>query len=60
MPENSWEKFVREFLVKAIHDVELKLISIEAKLSSVENRLSDLQADMRKILERPEKRRWLM
>lgn len=52
------EKFLIELLVREVRAVELKLAAIEARLISVEARLSDLSSDMRKILEKGERRRW--
>ncbi|MCD6236041.1 MAG: hypothetical protein J7J94_03525 [Thaumarchaeota archaeon] len=54
------EKFLANLLTREIRELELKLVSIEVKLSSIESRLTDLHEEMRKILERPEKRRWLI
>ncbi|MCD6536767.1 MAG: hypothetical protein J7K49_07055 [Thaumarchaeota archaeon] len=53
------EDFVRDYLIRLIHDIEVRIISLEAKLNSIENQLKQIDDDMRKILERPEKRRWL-
>jgi len=39
--------------------MELRLVRIECKIESIESRLEDLAENMRKILERPERRRWL-
>ena len=53
------EDFVRDYLIRLIHDIEVRIISLEGKLNSIENQLKQIDDDMRKILERPEKRRWL-
>ena len=53
------EDFVREYLIRLIHDIEVRIVSMEAKLNSIESQLRRIDEDMRKILERPEKRRWL-
>ena len=60
MKKNGMEKFLANLLTREIRELELKLVSIEVKLSSIESRLTDLHEEMRKILERPEKRRWLI
>jgi len=53
------EDFMRDYLIRLIHDIEARIISMEAKLNSIENQLRQIDDGMRKILERPEKRRWL-
>lgn len=50
---------MRDYLIRLIHDIEVRIISLEGKLNSIENQLKQIDDDMRKILERPEKRRWL-
>jgi len=50
---------MRDYLIRLIHDIEARIISMEAKLNSIENQLRQIDDGMRKILERPEKRRWL-
>lgn len=53
------EDFMRDYLIRLIHDIEVRIISLEARLNSIENQLRQIDDGMRKILERPEKRRWL-
>ncbi len=53
------ERYLMDLLTKSLQGMELRLVRIECKIESIESRLEDLAEDMRKILERSEKRRWL-
>ena len=53
------ERYLMDLLTKSLQGMELRLVRIECKIESIESRLEDLAENMRKILERPERRRWL-
>ncbi|HDD42709.1 MAG TPA: hypothetical protein ENF79_03395 [Nitrososphaeria archaeon] len=53
------ERYLMVLLTKSLQGMELRLVRIECKIESIESRLEDLAENMRKILERPERRRWL-
>lgn len=58
MGKGGMGNFLRDYLARAVHDIEVRIISMEVRLNSIESQLRRIHDDMRKILEHREKRRW--
>ena len=52
------ERSLIELLAKILQEIKVRIVRLECRIEAIEVRLREISDDMRKILERCERRRW--